>query len=408
MRLRFLFLYILVSWGVLSHAMEPDSISSAQDSIVKPWEQRAREQIDSLLYGDMFRTSQIGLLVWDLEADSALYAWNERQTMRPASTMKLLTAITALDRLGGGHKLTTTLSMEGHLTDSILHGYLTVKGNMDPMFDYDDLTAFVESVRQLNIDTIRGGIREDRSMKDKDLLGEGWCWDDDNPVLSPLVYGRKDQLIERLAQELRAAGIAVVPADSVCVEDSSKKGKKEDKTLCKRWHTIDQVLVRMMKESDNLYAEALFYQLSKQGSKPATAKQSAAIVKQLISKAGLSPTRYRIADGSGLSLYNYVSAELMVTLLRYAYKNDQIYSHLLPTLPVAGMDGTLKKRMQGTTAEGNVKAKTGTLSAVITLAGYATAPNGHKLCFAIMNQGILNGNAARDFQDKVCIALCGE
>ncbi len=408
MRTRFLLLYILVSLGVFSQTMEPDTTFSAQDSIVKPWEQKVREQIDSLLDGDMFRTSQIGLLVWDLEADSALYAVNERQTMRPASAMKLLTAITALDRLGGGHKLTTTLSMEGQVTDSILHGYLTVKGNMDPMFDYDDLTAFVESVRQLNIDTIRGGIREDRSMKDKDLLGEGWCWDDDNPVLSPLVYGRKDHLIERLAQELRAAGIAVVPVDSAYMEDSSKKGKKDEKTLCKRWHTIDQVLVRMMKESDNLYAEALFYQLSKQGSQPATAKQSAAVIKQLISKTGLSPTRYRIADGSGLSLYNYVSAELMVTLLRYAYKNEQIYHHLLPTLPVAGMDGTLKKRMQGSAAEGTVKAKTGTLSAVITLAGYATAPNGHKLCFAIMNQGILNGNAARDFQDKVCIALCAE
>ena len=60
----------------------------------------------------------------------------------------------------------------------------------------------------------------------------------------------------------------------------------------------------------------------------------------------------RIADGSGLSLYNYVSAELEVQLLRYAYNQPNIYNTLLPTLPIAGVDGTLKKRMRNTPAEG--------------------------------------------------------
>ena len=78
---------------------------------------------------------------------------------------------------------------------------------------------------------------------------------------------------------------------------------------------------------------------------------------RLIEKIGLRPADYRVADGSGLSLYNYVTAELEVMLLRYAYQNTNIYTHLLPSLPVAADDGTLARRMRGTFAAGNVRGK---------------------------------------------------
>ena len=85
---------------------------------------------------------------------------------------------------------------------------------------------------------------------------------------------------------------------------------------------------------------------------------------------------------------------------------SQSYTHLLPSLPIAGIDGTLSKRMRKTSAEGNVRAKTGTLTGVISLAGYCTAANGHQLCFSIINQGVLHANNARTFQDRICTALC--
>ena len=121
---------------------------------------------------------------------------------------------------------------------------------------------------------------------------------------------------------------------------------------------------------------------------------------------GLNPSDYKVADGSGLSLYNYVSAELEVALLRYAFRNENIYLHLYPSLPIAGEDGTLKKRMKGTFAAGNVHAKTGTLTCVTSLAGYCTAANGHRLAFAIINQGCLRDADSRAFQDRVCVAMC--
>ena len=372
-----------------------------RDSLSLKWPQSAVHGIGRLLEADMFQTSQVGLMVYDLTADSVIYRHNERQMMRPASTMKLLTAIAAIDRLGGSYQAKTELCYTGHIANRTLEGDIYCVGGMDPLFNADDMSAFVESIRKMGVDTIRGHLYADKSMKDYDLLGEGWCWDDDNPVLTPLIYGRKDQFMERFERELRESGLVVQAFASTAVKPDSAF------CICARYHTIDQILMRMMKESDNLYAESLFYQLAASGgARPASARHARQYIRRLIDKVGLHGQRYRIADGSGLSLYNYVTAELEVRLLRYAYRYQNIYIHLLPSLPKAGVDGTLEKRMHGTFTKDNVKAKTGTLTGVISLAGYCTAANGHQLCFAILNQGVMRASDARHFQDRVCEVLC--
>lgn len=376
-----------------------DSVSPEQQSL--PWPQSVVAGIDNLLKSDMFETSQVGMMVYDLDADSAIYCHNERQLMRPASTMKLLTAITAIDKLGGSYQFKTDLCYTGEVTDGTLSGNIYCVGGFDPRFNIDDMRAFVESIRKMGVDTIRGTIYADKSMKDEAQYGEGWCWDDDNPILSPLLVGRKDVFIDRFVQELREAGIVV--------EAFTGQGRKPDDAfcICRRFHTIDQVLMRMLKESDNLYAESMFYQIgAASGNQPATAHSARSVMNRLIEKVGLDPKRYNIADGSGLSLYNYVTAELEVRLLRYAFKNNNIYLHLHPSLPQAGTDGTLRKRMTSPFTQGNVYAKTGTLSGISSLAGYCTAANGHRLAFAIINQGLLHGRNGRSFQDRVCTILC--
>lgn len=376
-----------------------DSVSPEQQSL--PWPKSVVAGIDNLLKSDMFETSQVGMMVYDLDADSAIYCHNERQLMRPASTMKLLTAITAIDKLGGSYQFKTDLCYTGEVTDGTLSGNIYCVGGFDPRFNIDDMRAFVESIRKMGVDTIRGTIYADKSMKDEAQYGEGWCWDDDNPILSPLLVGRKDVFIDRFVQELREAGIVV--------DAFTGQGRKPDDAfcICRRFHTIDQVLMRMLKESDNLYAESMFYQIgAASGSQPATAHSARSVMNRLIEKVGLDPKRYNIADGSGLSLYNYVTAELEVRLLRYAFKNNNIYLHLHPSLPQAGTDGTLRKRMTSPFTQGNVYAKTGTLSGISSLAGYCTAANGHRLAFAIINQGLLHGRNGRSFQDRVCTILC--
>jgi D-alanyl-D-alanine carboxypeptidase/D-alanyl-D-alanine-endopeptidase (penicillin-binding protein 4) len=368
-----------------------------------PYPQRVCQRLDSLVaLSRVLYTSQLGLVVYDLTADSLIYRRNARQTMRPASIMKLLTAIAAIDRLGGSYQYRTTLYYTGRVVDRTLNGDLIVVGGMDPRFNTDDLTAFTESVLALGVDTVRGRIVADRSFKEPELLGEGWCWDDDNPVLTPLLLNRKDNLTERLAARLADSGVSV---DVTLAEGTLPAAATR---LCQRTHSIEQVLQKMMKESDNLYAEATFYQLAAAaGGRPARAKSAATAIKKLIQRVGLEPANYRIADGSGLSLYNYVSPELMVRLLRYAWRNTTISDVLLPTLPVAAVDGTLQGRMKGTAAAGNVQAKTGTLTGISSLAGYCRAANGHQLCFAIINQGVMRTGDGRAFQDAVCNALCG-
>ena len=79
----------------------------------------------------------------------------------------------------------------------------------------------------------------------------------------------------------------------------------------------------------------------------------------------------------------------MIRLLIYAYRQTNIFRELYPSLPVAGQDGTLKKRMTESVANGRVRAKTGTVTGVTTLAGYCASSNGHMLAFSIMNQGVL-------------------
>ena len=163
----------------------------------------------------------------------------------------------------------------------------------------------------------------------------------------------------------------------------------------------------MLKESNNSAAESLFYQLAAQGGKPhAGRKQAVAHYNTLFRHIGLEPSHYQIADGSGLSLYNYLTPEAIGRLLRYAYNDDDIYRHLHPALPIAGEDGTLRKRMRHSAAEGNVHAKTGTVEGVSTLSGYLTTATGNVLCFSIMNQGVRYSSTGRNFQDRVCRALC--
>ena len=379
-------------------AVDTTQVDTAE--VALPWPQNIQARLDSLTKDRMFNSTQLGLMVYDLTDDSTLYRFNARQTMRPASTMKLLTSISALDHLGARYEFRTSLYYTGSVKDSVLTGDLYCVGGMDPLFDTSDMKAFSESVRALGIHTLRGKIVEVRGFKDSDLLGEGWCWDDDNPTLSPLLIDKKDEFASRLAQML--------DKDSIFVDGPSTTGTlpKSALLLCSRSHQLVDVLEPMMKNSDNLYAESMFYQLgAATGASPAKASHGRQMILKTLKKAGVTG-QYNIADGSGLSLYNYVTPELLAKLLIYAYRKSGIIRYLYVSLPIAGEDGTLKKRMKDSPAHLNVRAKTGTVTGVSSLAGYALAANNHMLVFSIINQGIMKADDGRNFQDKVCKALC--
>ena len=414
MTLRFLRIVIIALLPLLAKAQTTDTLQT--DTLRRPQlplPQLVEQRLDALVDDSLFEVSQLGLMVWDLTTDSVLYRRNHRQLMRTASTMKLLTAISAISYLGGSHQFTTSLYYKGTITGKSFQGDLICVGGMDPLFDQADLKAFAYSLLQKGIKSVRGRLITDCSMKDGEKWGEGWCWDDDNPTLSPLLIKGKADFAAQLLQELRRQGIAtqglhVVPG--ILPSEGAR-------LLCQRSHSLQEVLEEMMKESNNLFAEAVFYQTaywwqSAYGPKKAKRPPLSAVYgveaeTALLDSLGLPTSLYRIADGSGLSLYDYLSAECEVMLLRYVWQHPDIYDSLLPSLPIAGEDGTLKNRMkEPSPAFRNVTAKTGSVSAVSALAGYCTAANGHRLCFAIINQGVRRMADSRNFQDRVCEALC--
>ncbi len=410
---RYIFSFICLLLPILAEASIPslrtDSIlpedSVQTDTIAdridtsKPLPQRLQELLDN----DIFDRTQVGIYVYDLTADTLVFTHNEQQCMRPASNEKLMTAITALNDLGVLYEYRTrlyTTSIPAD-SDSIFTGHIYIRAGYDPLLDGDDLRAFAQSLKEHRIFRLQQPIVLDLSMKDDKRLGWGWCWDDDEVPTTPLLYRNDDKFTDNLRRIFREEGI---DWDGTVTEDTTPNTAT---LLLTRTHNIDQVLLPMMKKSNNSMAESLFYQLAAQkGKSRAGRKQAVAHYNALIRHIGLDPTHYQIADGSGLSLYNYLSPELLGRMLRYAYNNDDIYRHLLPSLPIAGEDGTLRKRMRGSAAQGNVRAKTGTVEGVSTLSGYLTTATGNLLCFSIMNQGIRHTSTGRNFQDRVCKALC--
>lgn len=379
-------------------SVQTDTIADCTDTS-KPLPQRIQELLDN----DIFDRTQVGIYVYDLTADTLVFTHNEQQCMRPASNEKLMTAITALNDLGVLYEYRTRLyatSIPAD-SDSIFTGHIYIRAGYDPLLDADDLRAFAQSLKEHRIFRLQQPIVLDLSMKDDKRLGWGWCWDDDEVPTTPLLYRNDDKFTDNLRRIFREEGI---DWDGTVTEDTTPNTAT---LLLTRTHNIDQVLLPMMKKSNNSMAESLFYQLAAQkGKSRAGRKQAVAHYNTLIRHIGLDPTHYQIADGSGLSLYNYLSPELLGRMLRYAYNNDDIYRHLLPSLPIAGEDGTLRKRMRGSAAQGNVRAKTGTVEGVSTLSGYLTTATGNLLCFSIMNQGIRHTSTGRNFQDRVCKALC--
>lgn len=375
--------------------------SSIQLREAGTWQGNLQRSLDSLCNTSLMETTQLGIYVYDLTDDVPLYAMNEKQRLRPASCQKLVTAISALNFLGGNYQFNTQVYTTGEISNGVLQGDLYVVGGMDPLLTTSNLKQLADSLHRMGINSINGRLYRDVSRKDDLALGSGWCWDDDYGPLTALSVDDKDQFSSIWPGLLRALGIMTKGSctDKQCPNTAT--------LLTSYNHSIDEVLVPMMKNSDNIYAESMFYQIAfLSGQKRAGRKQAVSYIEKLISSLGLSTEPYQIADGSGLSLYNYVSPLMLCTLLKHAYLTEEIRNHLYPSLPVSAVDGTLEKRMIDSPAAQHIHAKTGTVDGVSTLSGYADASNGHLLIFSIMNQGVIKSSHGKDFQDKVCNLLC--
>lgn len=168
------------------------------------------------------------------------------------------------------------------------------------------------------------------------------------------------------------------------------------------------IVDNLNKTSDNLSAEMTLLALAEKFyGKPANAKNGIYVIDKMVELVGLKPEDYRLVDGSGVSHYNVVTAELLSAILKYFYQErPELYTILYNSFPIAGVDGTLENRMRNTLAEKNVHAKTGTITGVSTLSGYVTSKKNHTLAFSIMIQNYVGSSSkAKEVQDQICKIL---
>lgn len=443
--------------------------------------------IDVLLGDALLHAADASVAVYDLTADKMLYEHRADKLCRPASVEKVVTTVTALDRLGADYTLRTGLYAMGALgPDSILHGDLYVVGGFDPEFTAADLDTLIAAIPRAGIRSITGSVLADVSMTDTTYWGSGWCWDDApaafQPYYSPLLLdkGCVEVTVSPTVKD-SAAAVTCLPASSwyeVVNHTRCNDASAGPLRITRAWQegsnriiitgnveqprsrrlslqtsdqhffalftermlrsgvgasrfgygicppdarpitaverSIGEVVHEALKESDNLNAEALLYHLAATSGKSyATAADGVVRIDSLLTyiynrygEKGSRVPPHKIVDGSGLSSYNMISARLLLGVLRYAYSQQEIYDMLKEALPHSGTDGTLKYRMGDKTMRGRIVAKTGSMTGVSTLAGYARATNGHTLAFVIMNQHVLKLSQARAWQDKVCTAIC--
>ena len=446
---------------------------------------RITTRLDSLVEKHLPQGSEAGICVYDLTARKSLYSYRADKLSHPASTMKLLTAITALSMPDADHPFRTEVWYRGKVERDTLRGDLYVVGGFDPEFDNAALDSLSRTVaRRAPFHTVNGRILGDVSLKDSLYWGSGWLWDDNpasfQPYLSPLMLAKGVLTVTAIPNEKGdTATLFCMPSSSyykVTNRTCSRTPAAGRFEVTRNWleggnevtvsgyvngaqagsinlavserffmHTfverlqrdslwateagyafgilrqdslahllatyetpLQTVLNQMMKESDNLNAESLLCRLGAQatGHRHVSAHDGLKAIYNLIKRLGLKTYSYNLADGCGLSNYNFVSPELLVAFLRYAYSRTDIFRKLYKALPVSGMDGTLRYRMRkGSPAYRRVHAKTGSFTGINCLAGYIETTEGHLLAFAIMNQNVLSARQARAFQDRICEAI---
>lgn len=350
----------------------------------------------------------VGLLVQDLSSGSVLYARNPAVPRPPASVEKLYTTVAALNLLGPGARLRTSVFGTGRLErGGVWHGNLYLRGGGDPTFgdgswnsryeDGDGPTA-LELVKQLRRDGIRrvtGHLWADESLFDSDRGGPATHNAPDTPdyggEMSALVYdhgmssGRMTPAVfaaHELALTLRSMGVRIAAAGR------SRRTPSHGTQLAQVLSPPLSVLVRLMDvPSDDLIADMLAKQLGARLLGSGTLTAGAEEISQALSASyRLHPTIY---DGSGLDRADQTTPAQVVGLLRKVW-NTPTGALLHAALPVVGRQGTVQGIGVHTPAEGRCVAKTGTLDGVTNLAGYCHSRGGATLAFALFVDGPSN------------------
>jgi D-alanyl-D-alanine carboxypeptidase/D-alanyl-D-alanine-endopeptidase (penicillin-binding protein 4) len=398
-----------------------------------------RHEIDSLTSQPVFRNAQWGVLIVNPRTADTIYSRNAGKLFMPASNMKIITSAAALTLLGPDYTYKTTFLTDGEKRDSLLDGNLLVIGRGDPTVSDNMrgnativMDALADSVRAHGIRQVTGSLARVGNAFPDSIHGRGWQWEDFGEYygagVDELIFNEgmapttmrpppdtvRDSLYSGPAKDpakayLDAFNDALVrksiAVDGGVMDSILPTPIKMDTLFILTSLPLRQILPALLKPSQNQIAEILLKTIGLERGGLGTADSARKIVGQLLVSWGVQPDGFVIRDGSGLSRLDLVSPETIVRVLD-RIQRDTAFATYYNALPIAGIDGTIKDRMKGTPAEGNVHAKTGSISAARSLSGYVTTADGERLIFSILaNNWTTPSNAVTTVADQIAEAL---
>jgi D-alanyl-D-alanine carboxypeptidase/D-alanyl-D-alanine-endopeptidase (penicillin-binding protein 4) len=168
---------------------------------------------------------------------------------------------------------------------------------------------------------------------------------------------------------------------------------------------VENMLSDMNKFSNNYIAEMLTKNLAATSGQQGTIAKGMEMVREFLISLGIKKSDFEMKNPSGLTRDNEMTAQAMWKVVHHMKDQFQYQPEFITSLPIAGIDGTLKKRMKETSAERWVRAKTGFLTNVVSLAGYIGRHDGVVVPFVMMFNGKSDEGAVRSLFDKICIAV---
>jgi serine-type D-Ala-D-Ala carboxypeptidase/endopeptidase (penicillin-binding protein 4) len=295
--------------------------------------------------------------------------------------------------------------------NGVIFGDLVVRAGGDPTLTTASLGTLADTVAKTGVKTVTGDLVVDESHFDSARGNLSW-----KPQFSPGEVGSLSAFVvngnhTRGASQAEPALANLVmfrnalKSRGVVVVGRERKGTLPDggPILAKLSSApLSEILAHMLKESDNTYAETMLKELGARGGDGSTLGGVNAVRKQF-DRFGIAPPT--MVDGSGLSSLNRSSARQQVLWLQKV-RSSSIGSVLMNAMPISCVDGTLKRRLCGTTGASKVMAKTGTLDSITGLSGYTTTAMGKNVTFAFLASSTSRSTvAARAAIDKALVAI---
>jgi D-alanyl-D-alanine carboxypeptidase/D-alanyl-D-alanine-endopeptidase (penicillin-binding protein 4) len=355
---------------------------------------------------DARRTAAIAV---DLRTGEAVFRSNAALALAPASAEKLAVSLAALQLLGGEYRFRTEVAGAGELVGPVWRGDLFLVGGGDPTLTRSDLDALARAIAGWGIRRVTGSVVGDETRFDARRTAPGWRpWFlgiESRPLSALVVAGTEPRGANGSAAAAAAALVAALERRGIAVAGRARAGRAPADVLplgLDLSEPLASIVRHMNRESDNFVSELLLKELGAVLAGRGTTAAGARVVTSALGEAGVPLDGVRLSDGSGLSRLDRLTAQALVAILLAGSADPEIRGAFVTSLAVAGISGTMKRRLTRRPTRGQVIAKTGTTSQASALAGFVR----RRYVFAIVQNGSpVPYWSARAAQDRFVMIL---